>query len=88
VERPQLTTSALKKDPQAPDNTLYHFFEIESFMGSVLEILAQAGGCHSSIQGGVQEHTEEENAIRHLFLHKVFCFHLCLHYTSLFSQQC
>jgi hypothetical protein len=33
VERPQLTTIALKKDLQVPDNILYHFFEIEGLMG-------------------------------------------------------
>jgi hypothetical protein len=38
IQRPQLTTSALKKCLQMADDLDYHFFDVGNFMGMCLKV--------------------------------------------------
>jgi hypothetical protein len=71
VQRPQLTTSVMKKGLQLADNLVDHLFDIDNFMDRCVRYkMKTVRELSGNIQIFIQGHAEEGKAVRdHFFLH-------------------
>ena len=71
VQRPQLTTSVMKKGLQLADKLVDHLFDIDNFMDRCLRYkMKTVTELSENIQTFIQGHAEKGKAvIDHLFLH-------------------